>query len=165
MIRYHLLLILSAISASLAQSCANKADNAEPNSTPRGKERPAAHLPALVAVTVTAAGQVVLLDRTTLTTIRTVEPEKPAAVPDPMRVVEDAARRVFYVGNFNGGLGQIPMDGGKPKNLLGTFPVRRTGWHGSSHQQQCRPTRACGQQGCRGTVACLGRRRERGVIA
>jgi hypothetical protein len=34
-----------------------------------------------------------------------------------MLVVEDAVRRVFYVGNFNGGLGRIPMDGSKPSTL------------------------------------------------
>jgi hypothetical protein len=34
-----------------------------------------------------------------------------------MLVVEDAVRRVFYVGNFNGGLGRIPMDGSKPGTL------------------------------------------------
>jgi hypothetical protein len=34
-----------------------------------------------------------------------------------MLVVEDKVRRVFYVGNFNGGLGRIPMDGSKPRTL------------------------------------------------
>jgi hypothetical protein len=34
-----------------------------------------------------------------------------------MLVVEDVMRRVFYVGNFNGGLGRIPMDGNKPSVL------------------------------------------------
>jgi hypothetical protein len=34
-----------------------------------------------------------------------------------MLVVEDAVRRAFYVGNFNGGLGRIPRDGSKPKTL------------------------------------------------
>jgi outer membrane protein assembly factor BamB len=71
----------------------------------------------VVAVTSTEGGRVVLLDKDKLTTIRTVEPERPGAAPGPMLVVEDTARRVFYVGNFNGGLGQIPMDGGKPKTL------------------------------------------------
>ncbi len=34
-----------------------------------------------------------------------------------MLVTEDKVRRVFYVGNFNGGLGRISMDGGKPNTL------------------------------------------------
>jgi hypothetical protein len=72
---------------------------------------------SVVAVTSTDSGQVHLLDRDKLTTIQTVGPEQLGAAPGPMLVVEDSARRVFYVGNFNGGLGQIPMNGGKPKTL------------------------------------------------
>ncbi|MBL8794604.1 MAG: WD40 repeat domain-containing protein [Planctomycetia bacterium] len=65
-----------------------------------------------------------LLDRDKLDLIRTVEPEKPGAAPGPMLVVEDKARRVFYVGNFNGGLGRIPINGDTPKTLdLGTMLI------------------------------------------
>lgn len=41
----------------------------------------------------------------------------PGSLPGPMLVAEDKVRRVFYVGNFNGGLGRIPMDGSKPGSL------------------------------------------------
>lgn len=58
-----------------------------------------------------------LLDRGDLSLIRTVQRAKPGAAPAPMLVVEDAVRRVFYVSNFNGGLGRIPMDGSKPAIL------------------------------------------------
>jgi hypothetical protein len=70
-----------------------------------------------VAVTVAEDGKVVLLDRQKLTTVRAVGPAKPGAAASPMLVVEDAARRAFYAGNFGGGLGKIPTDGGEPKVL------------------------------------------------
>jgi WD40 repeat protein len=70
-----------------------------------------------IAVTCVATGQVSLLDRTTLNLIRTVEPERLGPTPGPMLVGEDPVRKVFYVGNFNGGLGRIPMDGTKPESL------------------------------------------------
>jgi hypothetical protein len=62
-------------------------------------------------------GKVMLLNTGDLSLLRTVVPDKQDAAPGPMLVVEDAVRRVFYVGNFNGGLGRIPMDGGKPDTL------------------------------------------------
>jgi hypothetical protein len=34
-----------------------------------------------------------------------------------MLVVDDASRDCFYVGNFDGGLGRIPKDGGEPRTL------------------------------------------------
>jgi hypothetical protein len=70
-----------------------------------------------VAVTVGEVGKVVLLNRDTLTLARTIEPDQQRPAAAPMLVVEDAARRVFYVGNFNKGLGRIPMDAGKSKTL------------------------------------------------
>jgi hypothetical protein len=72
---------------------------------------------SLVAVTSTERGEVVLLDREKLGLMRRVKPTKAGPAPTPMLVVEDAARRVFYVGNFDGGLGRIPTDGGQPKIL------------------------------------------------
>lgn len=117
MTRPHRLLLLSACSAIIALGCAHPANGSEPQAASRRNQRPAVQFPAVVAVTVTETGRVVLLDRTKLTVIRTVAPQKPGAAPGPMLVVEDAARRVFYVGNFNGGLGRIPIDGGKTKTL------------------------------------------------
>jgi len=64
-----------------------------------------------------ATGKVMLVDRDKLDLIRTVEPDKPGRAPGPMLVVEDKASRVFYVGNFNGGLGRIPMNDNKPQTL------------------------------------------------
>lgn len=72
---------------------------------------------ALVAVTAAEAGKVALLDREKLTTVRMVEPAKPGPSAGPMLAAEDVPRRAFYVGNFSGGLGRIPMDGGEPKVL------------------------------------------------
>jgi hypothetical protein len=97
--------------------CAKQDVTPGPNLTQSDTARPAARPAALVAVTVTETGQVALLDRDNLTTVRTVAPESPAAAPGPMLVVEDTARRAFYVGNFNGGLGRVPMDGGKANVL------------------------------------------------
>jgi hypothetical protein len=62
-------------------------------------------------------GEVVLLDRQKLGVMRRLKPTKAGPAPAPMLVVEDAARRVFYVGNFNGGLGRIPTDAGEPQTL------------------------------------------------
>lgn len=73
--------------------------------------------PTLVAVTATEAGKVVLLDREKLSTVRTVASKKAGPSAGPMLAVEDAARGAFYIGNFGGGLGKIPMDGGDPKVL------------------------------------------------
>jgi hypothetical protein len=73
--------------------------------------------PALVAVTASERGKVFLLDREKLTTLRTLGPAKSEPAAGPMLVVEDSPRRVFYVGNFRGGLGKIPMDGGEPAVL------------------------------------------------
>jgi hypothetical protein len=88
-----------------------KSDNTAP------KEKPASPPASPIAVTSAAAGNVMLLDRGDLSLIETVEPDKPGSSPGPMLVAEDKVRRVFYVGNFNGGLGRIPMDGGKPGSL------------------------------------------------
>jgi hypothetical protein len=70
-----------------------------------------------VAVTVGEVGKVVLLNRDTLSIAHIIEPDRPGPAAAPMLVVEDPKRRVFYVGNFNNGLGRIPMDGEKPKTL------------------------------------------------
>lgn len=115
--RLTLFIALSMAASLMPLGCSARTEMNEPHhQNPNGKV-PVRVDSSVVAVTVTETGQVVVLDRDKLTTIRTVEPEKPGAAPGPMLVVEDAARRVFYVGNFNGGLGQIPMDGGKPKSL------------------------------------------------
>jgi hypothetical protein len=73
--------------------------------------------PSPIAVTSAATGKVMLLDRENLGLICTVEPEKPGPAPGPMLLVEDKARRVFYVGNFDGGLGRISTSDDKPKTL------------------------------------------------
>src|SRR5690606_17805334 len=73
--------------------------------------------PSHIALTSAATGQVFLVDRESLELVRTVEPEKTAPSDGPMLVAEDRVRRVFYVGNFNGGLGRIPADGSKPGTL------------------------------------------------
>ncbi len=74
--------------------------------------------PALIGVTAEGDGSVILLDAGTLQPVRTVKP--PAGAPPPaapMHVVEDAARRCFYMGNFAGGMARVPMDGGEPAVL------------------------------------------------
>jgi hypothetical protein len=73
--------------------------------------------PVLIAVTAAEEGKVFLLDREKLTTVRAVAPMKSGPSAAPMLLAEDTARRVFYVGNFAGGLGRIPMDGGDPQVL------------------------------------------------
>jgi len=73
--------------------------------------------PSPIAVTGAATGEVMLLDRGNLGLIRTIKPDQRGSSPGPMLVVEDSARRVFYAGNFSGGLGRIPMDGSKPSTL------------------------------------------------
>ncbi|CAN5319607.1 hypothetical protein BH10PLA2_BH10PLA2_30380 [soil metagenome] len=79
--------------------------------------KPASQQPTPIAVTSTAGGKVLLLDRGDLRLLRTVEPDKQGPARGAMHVLEDTVRRVFYVGNFNGGLGRIPMDGAKPDTL------------------------------------------------
>jgi hypothetical protein len=78
---------------------------------------PEQNAPSPVALTSAATGQVYLLDREKLELVRTVEPGKKGPSDGPMLVTEDRVRRVFYVGNFDGGLGRIPMDGSKPSAL------------------------------------------------
>lgn len=71
----------------------------------------------LVAVTAAEEGKVILLDRRDLTILRTFAPRKAGPAPGPMLVVENAVRRSFYVGNFDRGLADLPMDGGNPRVL------------------------------------------------
>ncbi len=87
------------------------------NSDATPPEKPKSPPPSPIAVTSAESGKVMLLDRGDLSLIRTVEPDKPGSSSGPMLVAEDKVRRVFYVGNFNGGLGRIPMDGSKPSSL------------------------------------------------
>lgn len=97
----------------IATGCTENSGRTKMNSTTPLTEKPASP----IAVTSVGAGEVVLLHRSDLRLIRTVKPDKPGAAPGPMLAVEDAVRRVFYVGNFNGGLGRIPMDESKPSTL------------------------------------------------
>jgi len=106
-----LLLVCLTICVSTTGCTQEPAKTKSDNTAP--KEKPASP----IAVTSAAAGNVMLLDRGDLSLIQTVEPDKPGSSPGPMLVAEDKVRRVFYVGNFNGGLGRIPMDGGKPGSL------------------------------------------------
>lgn len=115
--RYTPLIALSATATLLLLGCSGSAEMNELRHEETSEEVPVRVDGSVIAVTSTEGGRVVLLDRAELTTIRTVEPEKPGAAPGPMLVAEDVTRRAFYVGNFNGGLGQIPIDGSKPKTL------------------------------------------------
>jgi WD40 repeat protein len=111
-----LLLLCFTISAC-ATGCTQEPGKTKMEPTTLPKEKPASPPPSPIAVTSAESGKVMLLDRGDLSLIRTVEPDKPGSSPGPMLVVEDNVRRVFYVGNFNGGLGRIPMDGSKPSSL------------------------------------------------
>jgi len=102
---------------AFATGCTQDPARTKMNSSTTFTEKPAVPPPSPIAVTSAGEGKVMLLDRGDLTLMRTVEPEKQGSAPGPMLVVEDTVRRVFYVGNFNGGLGRIPMDGGKPNGL------------------------------------------------
>jgi hypothetical protein len=114
--RQRLLLTCGAV-LGLALGCAGSSDKAtapaEVGDPPQSNDSRATP----IAVTVTGTGEVVVLDRKHLKVVRTVRPDKPGPAPGPMLVVEDSARRVFYVGNFGGGLSQIPMNDSKPKTL------------------------------------------------
>lgn len=70
---------------------------------PRGPE-------GRIAVTAAAHGAVVILDRADLSLVRR-EPSARGAPGVPMYVLEDRARGVFYVANFNGGLARVPPAG------------------------------------------------------
>lgn len=110
--RRELLLILGTTVPAILLGCTKAPEVTTPSATksPTGNPSP-------IAVTSVAKGNVMLLDRDTLALIRSVEPEKPGPAPGPMLVVEDKPRQVFYVGNFNGGLGRIPMNGEPSKTL------------------------------------------------
>lgn len=88
-----------------------------PEMTERPAITPAGQPASPIAVTSMATGKVMLLDREKLDLIRAVEPDKSGRAPGPMLVIEDKARQVFYVGNFNEGLGRIPMNEDKPRTL------------------------------------------------
>jgi hypothetical protein len=110
------LLVACGIIVAFVGGCAQDPGKTKmnPDSPPeKAKVQP----PSPIAVTSAGSGKVTLLDRGDLSVIRTVEPDKPGPAPGPMLVVEDAVRRMFYVGNFNGGLGRIPVDGSKPSTL------------------------------------------------
>lgn len=111
-----LLLLCFTISAC-ASGCRQEPAKTNKDPTPASHEKPATPPPSPIAVTSAAEGKVTLLDRADLSLLRTVKPDKSGSSPGPMLVVEDKVRRLFYVGNFNGGLGRIPMDGSKPSGL------------------------------------------------
>jgi hypothetical protein len=111
------LLLLCFTITVCATGCPQEPGKTKVDSADTSKEKSASSAPSLIAVTSAESGKVMLLDRNDLSLIRTVEPEKSVAAPGPMLVVEDKVRQVFYVGNFNGGLGRIPMDGSKPSSL------------------------------------------------
>ena len=111
-----LLFVCWTITAFTA-GCVQAEGTMKVNSDAAAPEQSKSPLPSLIAVTSSADGKVMLLDRSDLSLVRTVEPEKTGFAPGPMLVVEDAVRRVFYAGNFSGGLGRIPMDGSKPSTL------------------------------------------------
>ncbi len=71
----------------------------------------------VLALSVASTGEVVLLERDTLTVRRRVVPAHPGAPAAPMHVLEDPARGCFYAGNFDGGLARIPAAGG-PQRVL-----------------------------------------------
>jgi WD40 repeat protein len=100
-----------------AIGCTQEPEKTKMNSDTVPPEKSKSPPPSPIAVTSAASGKVMLLDRGDLSLLRTVESEKSGSSLGPMLVVEDKVRRVFYVGNFNGGLGRIPMDGSKPSSL------------------------------------------------
>lgn len=116
MIRLGLLLFCSGMPAcfTFCRQVPGK-ENLEPNTV--SKPGQASSLLSPIAVTSAAAGKVMLLDRDDLSLICMFGPDRPGPSSGPMLVVEDRVRRVFYVGNFNGGLGRIPGDGSKPSTL------------------------------------------------
>src|SRR5690349_18474075 len=73
-------------------------------------EPPRAGPEGVVAVTASAQGALVLLDRRDLHVLRRELSERGSS-PMPMQVAGDAARGVFYVGNFNGGLARVEPAG------------------------------------------------------
>ena len=87
--------------------------SASPSSSPAGA---GAAGPMPIAVSSAEDGSVTLVDRVTLAQLARVEGSWPEPVPMPL--VADAARRVFYVSNFNGALGRVPVDGGAPETTL-----------------------------------------------
>lgn len=111
-------LLLSCWTATaFAAGCTEHPGRTSIYSTPAATEKPASKPASPVAVTSAGAGEVVLLDRGDLSLVRTIKPDISSAAPGPMLATEDALRRVFYVGNFNAGLGRIPMDGSRPSTL------------------------------------------------
>jgi hypothetical protein len=108
---------LGILTLYLVSAATSNTATSAPTATEPGAEGPPPSTSAPVAVTAAESGQVVLLDRGKLSLIRRVPPTKAGPAPAPMLVVEDAARRAFYVGNFDGGLGRIPMVGGQPQTL------------------------------------------------
>jgi hypothetical protein len=67
-----------------------------------------------IAATLNESGEVVLLRRDSLEVVRRRVPNERPTSFRPMLVAEDLARRLFYVGNFNGGVACIPQDGSEP---------------------------------------------------
>lgn len=110
------MVVCSVLFAGFA-GCTQDPSRTKLNSTTAPTDKPASRPSFLIAVTSAADGKVMLLDKGDLSLSRTVEPDKRFSAPGPMLVVEDKERRRFYVGNFNGGLGRIPMDGIEPNTL------------------------------------------------
>lgn len=117
MINLKLIVLLWAAAPLFLLGCSKEPQATTPQPNPTPVVEPQKKDTSPVALTSAATGQVFLLDREKLSLIHTVEPEKQAPSAGPMLVAEDKVRRVFYVGNFSGGLGRIPMDGGKPSTL------------------------------------------------
>ena len=105
------------MTTALVLFASTHAQEATVESTKSLTAKPASQPTSPIAVTSVATGQVMLLDRRTLNLLQTVDPKAQAPVPGPMLVAEDLVRRVFYIGNFDRGLGRIPVDGTKPKTL------------------------------------------------
>jgi hypothetical protein len=67
-----------------------------------------------IAATLNESGEVVLLRRDSLEVVRRLVPQQRPTSFRPMLVAEDRARRLFYVGNFNGGIACVAHDGSEP---------------------------------------------------
>ena len=67
-----------------------------------------------IVATLNESGEAVLLRRDSLEVVRRFVPKQRPTSFRPMLVAEDRTRRLFYVGNFKGGIACIPQDGTEP---------------------------------------------------
>jgi hypothetical protein len=114
---HHALVITFCTMTAFFTGYSQDAGKAQLHPGPAPANKPACGQSSPIAVTSGGNGTVTLLNRADLSLIRTIPPDKRGSAPGPMLVVEDKVRRVFYAGNFSGGLGRIPMDGSKPRTL------------------------------------------------